>query len=310
MTLNGLWSANNTIFDTAILYKAHNLSSGSITTSTSSTSSTSSSSSSTAFSSVSLVSPSTTINIATTTTSAVYSTYTNFNGLGHLLIYTGGLLQGDIGSAGTWYNTPGQSTATYTAVPLYGNGTAFLLQHSTVYCSINSDFSFGCAATAASGASVFGQTPDGNLTYNGSPAFYASSAASSGAKPTVYVTSLPVSMNIVWNALATATTSASVSSTVSSQSLQTSTSSQGSQTSSSSQILSTSSSASLPISTTSSSISPSVAAPSVVTITQIQVGVPTTIVSTVNIPTTVDLSFTNTVTTVSWLQEVLEVILN
>jgi len=82
-------------------------------------------------------------------------------------------------------------------VPLYPNGTAFTLQPNTSYCTIGADFSFGCAALAGA-ATVFGQTADGNLTYQGSGAFYTSSVASAGANPTMYVVSLAVSMNIVW----------------------------------------------------------------------------------------------------------------
>jgi hypothetical protein len=213
MTINTLWSANNTVFDSATLYKSH-------TTSSAAPSSSSTSSSSTALATSSTTTnPTATTNTATTASTAVYPSYTNFNGQGHLFVYTGGMIQGDIGSAGTWYNTPGQNTATYTAVPLYSNGTAFLLQHSTSYCTISSDYSFRCAATVASGATIFGQTADGDLTYNDSPAFYASSAASSGAKPTIYATPLAVSMNIIWGGTATSaplTTSTSVTSSSSS----------------------------------------------------------------------------------------------
>jgi hypothetical protein len=75
------------------------------------------------------------------------------------------------------------------------------------------------ASDYARGATIFGQTADGDLTYNDSPAFYASSAASSGAKPTIYATPLAVSMNIIWGGTATSaplTTSTSVTSSSSS----------------------------------------------------------------------------------------------
>ncbi|CZR64193.1 uncharacterized protein PAC_14091 [Phialocephala subalpina] len=65
------------------------------------------------------------------------------------------------------------------SVNLYPNDTAFLLRHDSVYCNIGGDSSFGCALTASSSATLFGQAVDDNLTYNGSPAFYASSMASS-----------------------------------------------------------------------------------------------------------------------------------
>lgn len=188
MTISSLWSANNTVFDTATLYKAH--------TSPSNSTSTNSSTTSTAPTSTS-TDPTSTTSTATTTSSGASPSYTNFNGQGHLYVYSGGSRQGDIGSAGTWYNAPGQNTATYTSVPLYDNNTAFTLQHSSDYCTIGSDYLFGCVATS-SGATVFGQTADGNLTYNGSATFYAPSAASSGARPTVYATPMPVSLNIVW----------------------------------------------------------------------------------------------------------------
>lgn len=208
MTVSSLWSANNTIFDSATLYKAHVYSTNSSSSTTSSTSSTS-------------TTPSTTTNPTTPTTTVVYPTYTNFNGQGHLYVYTGGLNEGDVGSADTWYNTPGQNTATYTAVPLYSNGTAFTLQHSDDYCAIGTDSSFGCGVES-SDATIFGQTLDGNLTYNGSPAFYASSSASSGAKSSIYATPLPVSINIVWGVngppLPASTTSTPVSSATSSSS--------------------------------------------------------------------------------------------
>ena len=198
MTVSTMWSANNTVFDAATLYKAHVYSNATRT-------------------------------LPTTTTSAANPIYTNFNGQGHLYVYTGGQIEGDIGSADTWYDTPGQNTATYTAVPVASNGSTFTLQHSSDYCAIGSDSSFGCTATEPSEATVFGQTLDGNLTYNGSPAFYASSAASSGAKPSVYVTALPVSLNIVWGlteliVTAPATTSTETFTTTTSSTISTTTS--------------------------------------------------------------------------------------
>jgi hypothetical protein len=169
LTVSTMWSANNTVLDSATLYKAH------------------------VYTNITRPIPTT-----TTTSSASPTSTMPFNGQGHLYVYTGGQVEGDIGSADTWYDTPGQNTATYTAVPVASNGSTFTLQHSSDFCAIGSDSSFGCTGSDASEASIFGQTPDGNLTYNGSPAFYASSAASSGAKPSIYVTSLPVSLNIVW----------------------------------------------------------------------------------------------------------------
>ncbi|TVY84030.1 Acid phosphatase [Lachnellula suecica] len=262
MTVSTMWSANNTVFDSATLYRTHvfnttnsnSSSSSSVVSSTSSlspgTSSTLvSTSTSSGLSSVS-TSPTSTTNTATGTSSSVYPTYTNFNGKGALYVYSGGILMGDIGSAGTWYNTPGQNTATYTALPLYPNNTAFYLEHSPDYCSIGSDASLSCSLTSTAGATVFGQTADGNLTYNGQEAFYASSAASSGAKPTVYATSLPVSLNIVWGGTtsisssqstsqpssASSTSSSSQPNSVSSTSLSGSSSASGNATSSSSTI--------------------------------------------------------------------------
>jgi hypothetical protein len=254
MTINTLWSANNTVFDSATLYKSHIPSSAATSSSSTSSSSTVLATSSTT------TNPTATTNTATTVSTAVYPSYTNFNGQGHLFVYTGGMIQGDIGSAGTWYNTPGQNTATYTAVPLYSNGTAFLLQHSTSYCTIGSDYSFGCAATVASAATIFGQTADGDLTYNDSPAFYASSAASSGAKPTIYATPLAVSMNIIWGGTAASaptstpvTSSSSSGSTLSSITTPSSTSSSTAATAATS--TSTSSSSSSTAAGTSSSTS-------------------------------------------------------
>ncbi|KUJ16457.1 Metallo-dependent phosphatase [Mollisia scopiformis] len=218
MTIDTLWSANNTVFDSAVLYKAHaaTLQTSSTTTSSSSSTSFISSASSTSIGSSVTTNPTSTTNTATTTSTAVYPTYTNFNGQGHLFVWSNGTLQGDIGSAGTWYNTPGQNTATYTAVPLYPNGTAFTIQHSTNYCTIGSDFSFGCVATSAGAATVFGQTPDGNLTFQGSEAFYASVVANSATKPTIYATPLPVSLNIVWGGTAVVVAPTSTSSVLSS----------------------------------------------------------------------------------------------
>jgi hypothetical protein len=200
LTVNSMWSANNTVFDSATLYKAHvyprapssSSSSSSLPTSTTSTP--------------------TTKSTASTTNTAVYPTYTNFFGEGHLLVFVGGAQQGDVGSGDEWYDTPGQSTATYTAVPAYPNNTAFTIQHSSDYCAIDSDASFDCQYDA-SDATLFGQTADGNLTYEGSELWYASSAASSGAKPTVYATPLPVTFNIVWAFEVTATSSSSTTAT-------------------------------------------------------------------------------------------------
>jgi hypothetical protein len=177
MTINTLWSANNTVFDTATLYKAHALlnSGGGVSSSTS------------------------TVSATSTTSAAPAASYTNFNGLGHLFVYYQGALTGDVGSADTWYNAPNQNTATFTAVPVNKDGSQFTLQHSTDYCTIDSlDESFDCAVTVASAATIFGQTLDGNLTYNGVEAFYASSAASVNARPTIYATPLPASINIVY----------------------------------------------------------------------------------------------------------------
>lgn len=176
MTINTLWSANNTIFDTATLYKAHAkaVSSSPTSSSTGTISATS-----------------------TSSASSATASYTSFNGAGHLYVYYQGVLTGDVGSADTWYNTPGQNTATFTAVPVNKDGSQFTLQHSTDYCTIDSVAKFfNCTASTAGAATVFGQTSDGNLTYNGVEAFYASSAASANARPTIYATPLPVSINI------------------------------------------------------------------------------------------------------------------
>jgi hypothetical protein len=110
MTVSTLWSANNTVFDSAVLYKAHtasvnNNSSSSVSSSSTSSMSTTSSSLSATTSSVvpsSVSNATTTTDIPSTTSTAVYPTYTNFNGQGHLYVWSNGTLQGDIGSAGTW----------------------------------------------------------------------------------------------------------------------------------------------------------------------------------------------------------------
>jgi hypothetical protein len=145
MVVSGLWSANNTVYDSVTLYKAHNFG----VTSSSSSSSSSIPSTSMSFTSVSsqLSSTSSTPTTTTTTTgsspgtgtttsSASPPSYTNYNGLGHLYVYVNGQLMGDIGSADTWYFFAGQGIATWTAYPAAATPNGFTL-YKTGYCFID-----------------------------------------------------------------------------------------------------------------------------------------------------------------------------
>jgi hypothetical protein len=138
MVVNGLWSANNTVFDSVTLYKAHNIApTSSSSSSSSSMSATSISSTSTPLSSTSSTPTTTTgTGTGTATTSSGGPSYTNFNGLGHLYVYVNGVWMGDIGSDDTWYFFAGQGVATWTAYPAAATPGGFTL-YKTGYCYID-----------------------------------------------------------------------------------------------------------------------------------------------------------------------------
>jgi hypothetical protein len=138
MVVNGLWSANNTVFDSVTLYKAHNIApTSSSSSSSSSMSATSISSTSTPLSSTGSTPTTTTgTSTGTATSSAGGPSYTNFNGLGHLYVYVNGIWMGDIGADDTWYFWPGQGVATWTAYPAAATPNEFTL-YKTGYCYID-----------------------------------------------------------------------------------------------------------------------------------------------------------------------------
>jgi len=118
---------------------------------------------------------------------------TPFSGRGTLQVSTSGQSNGCIISGGTWYTTGTCAGFTATA-----SGTGFTLTSSKGLCAVQ-NFRLVCASTVTAGT-VF-TSSGGQLAYNGSPAFYASSVPSGSTQAVVSTTRLATGLVIAWQGL-------------------------------------------------------------------------------------------------------------
>ncbi|CAD6591898.1 MAG: ribonuclease T2-like [Alectoria sarmentosa] len=115
---------------------------------------------------------------------------TPFSGKGSLQVTFGGQANGCIISAGTWYI--GGTCATFTATV---SGSGFTLTSSKGKCAVqNADL---VCASSVSTATVF-TSSGGELAYDDSPSFYASSVPSGSVQATVSTATMAQPLTITW----------------------------------------------------------------------------------------------------------------
>lgn len=135
-------------------------------------------------------SPPTTTTTTTTRGGPTTSPGTPFNGKGTLQVTTSGKADGCIISAGTWYTTG--TCATFTAA---ASGSGFTLTSSKGKCGVVNNV-LTCGSSVSS-ATVFSNS-NGNLAYNSSPSFYASSVPTGSTQAAVSTSQEATSLTITW----------------------------------------------------------------------------------------------------------------